>query len=140
MGIKDTVARLMGRSVVDLAGEVDAALGRLAQARGLEAQATEALLLAQHDVARAQEEVAAARDALFDEHPDLRPQGVVVAPRQNGKTSMAHPHPTPGPAWESEPVEVDDADDPRFTAGASVVPVSDTEPLPPIVWGEHEDG
>ena len=131
MSLKDTVNRLMGRSVVDLAGEVDAALGRLAEARGLEAQCVEALGIAEQDVLRAQRAVAAARDALFAEHPDLRPEGTYIEMTPPPAPDL-HPH------FESEVIEIDDDNDPRYTGGASSIPVSDDEPLPPIMWEEHD--
>lgn len=140
----DAVNRVLGRSVRDLADEVDQALGRLAQARGLEAAATEALRLAQQDVARAQQEVAQARDALFEEHPDLRPDNQ-PGPTIQQETPMSQPQHVPeglDPSkFDPEIIEVDDPNDSRYTAGAGVssVPTGDGEPLPPIEWGEHDD-
>lgn len=136
------VDRLMGRSVRDLAEEVDAALGRLAQARGLEAQAQDALRLAQQDVKRASREVMDARDALFQEHPDLAPTGWPGPAGTTSATDQFQEVPvTENPsAWEAQPVEVDDDNDPRFTAGAgAAISTRDDDPLPPIVWGEHDD-
>lgn len=124
----------MGRSVRDLAGEVDEALGRLAQAQGLEATAIDTLRLAEADVAKARADVAAARDALFKEHPHLAPDGWS---KPVPKIEAAPPQENPG-AWDPEPVEVDDPNDSRFTAGATVVDPSDDADLPPIVWGEHD--
>lgn len=136
--------RILGRSVVDLAGAVDDALGRLAQARGLQEAARHALALADDDVRDAQQAVESARDALFEEHPDLRPQGVTVAqPTQH--TGPVVPAPLSGDIEGTldpskfEAVEVDDSDDPRYTAGASVVSASESDELPPIVWGEHDE-
>lgn len=106
------------RSVRDLAEEVDDALGRLALAKGQEAAAQEALDLAKKDVAEAEQEVARARDALFSEHPELARDAA----------------PTPPPA-DTEVVEVDDENDPRFTSG---IVVSPDEDLPPIEWNEHD--
>lgn len=136
----------MGRSVVDLAQNVDDALGRLAQARGLEAQASDALRLAQADVRKAEADVAAARDALFAEHPDLSPTPRPTIVNHNGENPVAQPSPD-NPALlpgqdpsKFEVVEVDDANDPRFTAGAGVspIPTGDGEPLPPVEWEEHD--
>lgn len=138
------MSRLLGRSVRDLAEEVDVALGKLAQARGLQEVARNALLLADDDVREAEQAVSAARDALFREHPEL---GVTTSPTVT-TTSGGDVHPSPdNPALlpgqdpsKFEMVEVDDADDPRFTAGAGAVAVDprDDADLPPIVWGEHD--
>lgn len=140
MRTPDIVNRMLGRSVRDLADEVDQALGRLASAQGLEAQASDALALARADVATARQEVSTARDALFAQHPDLAPEGWNV--NTNPRTQIPTPDEAvanPG-AWDPDPVEVDDANDPRFTAGvSSVVPVSDDAELPPIVWGENDE-
>lgn len=136
----DAVNRVLGRSVRDLAGEVDEALGRLAQARGLEATATDALRMAQQDVAKAQQDVAEARDALFTEHPDLAPDGWSKPVKENPRTAVPLPDEmlaNPG-AWDPEPIEVDDANDSRYTGGVSSIPVGDDEPLPPIEWEEHD--
>lgn len=148
--VGDVARRLLGRSVVDLAQEVDDALGALAQAQGQEAACQEALRLAQQDVAAAHAKVRAAREALFTEHPHLRGDTDTQPPTTRssggieGAIDVAHPDPT-NPALlpgqdpsKFEVVEVDDADDARFTAGVSTVPTGDDEPLPPIVWEEHE--
>lgn len=133
----------MRRSVRDLAEEVDAALGLLAEARGLEAATLDTLALAREDVRKAEEAVKKARDALFEEHPDLAPKGWGTPAIQNKETPVIDPsNPALLPGQDPskfEPVEVDDSDDPRFTAGAQIVSPSDTDDLPPIVWGEHDD-
>lgn len=142
------MSRLLGRSVRDLAEEVDNALGRLASARGLEAVAQDTLRLAQADVAKAEAEVAAARDALFEEHPDLRPS--TWSPVSDFQPQEASVSATPAPLSgdleghldpsKFEAIEVDDSDDPRWTSGAApVVSPSEDDDLPPIVWGEHDE-
>jgi len=122
MGLMDKILR---RPVVDLAQEVDDALGRLAHARGQQEACRHALSLADGDVRQAEQAVAAARDALFAEHPELvpGPAPAVAAPI--------------APETGYERVEVDDENDPRFTAGVEVS-TSDDDPLPPIVWEEHD--
>lgn len=143
-GLVQKLGRLMGRSVVDLAGDVDDALGALAMAQGQREAAAEALRLSDIDVAEAQARVNAARDALFTEHPHLAPPGgLPMLEDKNPRTRVPLPDEAlanPG-AWDPDPVEVDDPDDPEYTAGAPVsIPVDDSEPLPPIVWQEHDDG
>jgi hypothetical protein len=132
----------MGRSVVDLAGEVDTALARLAEAEGERERVMLALTLADDDVARARQAVNTARDALFKEHPHLAPDGWSQPVTENPRTRVLLPDEAvanPG-AWDPEVVEVDDPDDPEYTAGAPVsIPTDDSEPLPPIVWEEHDD-
>lgn len=123
MGIMDKILR---RPVVDLAQDVDAALGRLAHAQGQQAAAEEVLRLAQQDVREAQQAVADARDALFREHPELAPTSAPVV-------SAAPVAPETG----YEVVEVDDENDPRFTAGVDISPNED-DPLPPVEWEEHD--
>lgn len=132
----------MGKSVRELAEDVDAALGRLAQARGLEAEAQDALSLAQQDVAKAYADVADARDALFAEHPELAPAPALQIPRPPDGPIPALKGTivtTNNSAWDPMPVEVDDDHDPRFTGGASVVSPVDGEDLPPVEWEEHEE-
>lgn len=134
--------RILGRTVVDLAGEVDAALGRLASAQHQEAQARESLSQAQAMVAQARHDVAEARDALFAEHPDLAPEGWTMHDRKHEDPRDRIPLPdeaiaNPG-AWDPTPVEVDDANDSRYTGGVSTIPTGDDEPLPPIEWEEHD--
>lgn len=143
----DAVNRVLGRSVVDLAQAVDDALNELAQAKGQQAACQQALTLADEDVAAAEAKVRAARDALFEEHPHLvvtqpqQPQVPTSAPTHGGP--VKHPDPSallPGQdPSKFEVVEVDDSDDPRFTAGFSPVSPSDDEDLPPVVWTEHEE-
>jgi hypothetical protein len=96
------------RSVRDLAEQVDDALGKLALAKGQQAQVHAALLLADDDVREAEQAVQRARDALFLEHPEL--------------AGGAAPSPVaPSVSDEGfEMVEVDDADD------------------VPIRWTEHD--
>lgn len=146
--IVDAVNRMLGRSVVDLAQEVDDALGALAHAKGQQAACQQALALANEDVAAAEAKVRAARQALFDEHPDLLgdatpPQPPVSSGGIVGAIDVAHPDPSallPGQdPSKFEVVEVDDANDPRFTAGFSPVSASDDEDLPPIEWTEHDE-
>lgn len=131
--------RLLGRSVVDLAQAVDEALGELAQAQGQEAACQEALRLAQQDVAAAQAKVRAARDALFEEHPRLAGTDV---PKQQEEIDVHHPRADQiGPATDPskfEVVEVDDDNDPRYTAGFSPVSPRDDVDLPPVEWEEHD--
>jgi len=133
------VDRLLRRSVVDLAQQVDDALGALAQARGQEEAARLALNLAQDDVRDAQARVAEARAALFKEHPDL----VGDSQPTNNQEPTVHPRPDsllPGQdPSKFEVVEVDDSDDPRFTAGFSTTPTDDGADLPPIDFVEHEE-
>lgn len=149
MSVIDAARRLLGRSVVDLAEEVDAALAHLSLCQVAESQAAEALAIAQSETRAAEEAVGRTRDALFEQHPDLAPKGwgTPATHQQEDPVTAAHPDPS-NPALlpgqdpsKFEVVEVDDADDPRFTAGSGVspVPTSDTEPLPPIVWGEHDE-
>lgn len=58
--------------------------------------------------------LANARDALFKEYPELK---VEVS------TSTNQPEdPAPTGPWDPEPVQVDDADDPRYTAGVGRTP------------------
>lgn len=145
----DAVNRVLGRSVVDLAQQVDEALGALAHAKGQQAACQEALRLANEDVAAAEAKVRAARQALFDEHPDLlgdtppAHQPPVSSGGIEGAMDVAHPDPSlllPGQdPSKFEVVEVDDANDPRFTAGFSPVPVGDDDDLPPVEWTEHEE-
>lgn len=137
----DAVNRVLGRSVRDLAGEVDEALGRLAQARGLEAVAQDTLAMAQADVSQALRAVEAARDALFEQHPDLAPKGWGTTSNQEQPVTQPHLPFDPGPGldpskFEAEVLEVDDMNDPRFTGGVSPVSSSSDEPLPDIEWGE----
>lgn len=130
--------RLMGRSVQDLAGEVDEALGRLASAQHQRAVAEESLEQAKNLEAQCHREVDAARDALFNEHPALAPKGwrepTMIEKRVAAETAAD----TPPGAWDPEVVEVDDENDSRFTAGASPVSANDSEPLPPIEWNERD--
>lgn len=140
------VDRILGRSVRDLAGEVDEALGQLAQARGLEAAARDALDLALNDVAKAERGVREARDALFREHPDLAPDGWAPAGTVSA-TDQWDLHPgtlregnmPKNPAWDDEVIHIDDDSDPRFTAGASTISPVDGDPLPPIEWAERDE-
>ena len=129
----------MGRSVVDLAGEVDAALGRLASAEHQRAVAEESLEQAKNLEAQCRREVDEARDALFEEHPSLAPKGwthtetkrdIVAERRQTEDRIDAGP-------WDPEPVEVDDENDPRFASGAGAALPTDG-PLPPLDFEERE--
>lgn len=122
------MSRLLGRSVKDLAEEVDVALGRLAQARGHREACQLALNLADDDVREAMVAVETARDALFQEHPDLAGGSVSSSPVTEPLVSDDG----------YEIVEVDDDNDPRFTGGASSIDPTDGAPLPPVVWTEHE--
>lgn len=135
--------RLVGRSVRDLAEEVDAALGRLAFARGTREAAQQALDLADGDVRQAMLDLEAARDALFNDHPDLAPKGWGTPTNQEQTMSQPTLPFDPGPGLDPSkfdpiPIEVDDPNDSRFTAGMSTVPTDDDEPLPDLVWGEHD--
>lgn len=137
----DLVNRVLGRSVVDLAGEVDAALGRLASAQHQHAQCVESLAQATALVEQARADVDEARDALFREHPDLAPKGWGTPANANQEQPMSSIDPGPGldpSKFDPEPVIVDDANDPRFTGGASPIPTGDDAPLPPIEWEEHD--
>lgn len=131
---------MLGRSVRDLAEEVDAALGRLASAKHQEQQCEESLAQARQMVADAQADVDRARDELFTEHPDLAPRPTHRPPVSSGGIEGAMDVallPGQDPS-KFEPVEVDDDNDPRFTAGASVVSASDDADLPPVEWEEHD--
>lgn len=129
---------LLGRSVVDLAGDVDKALMRLADARGLQAQAQQALALADDDVREAMVAVQDARDALFKEHPELAGGSAAPSPVADPPVADAVPEGLDPSKFEAIG-EVDDDNDPRYTSGASSVSSVDSEPLPPVVWGEHDE-
>lgn len=127
------------RTVVDLAGAVDTALSKLAQAKGELEEARHFLELKEADVVDAQRAVSQARDALFKEHPELVPDNPLQAANHvDGVLTLAIPdipHVDVPQLWET--VEVDDANDPRFTDGVEVSP-ADGDPLPPIEWAEHD--
>jgi len=145
--VGDAVNRLLGRSVVDLAQAVDDALSHLAFCKGQQAEVQEALRVADEDVAQAQRLLESARDALFDEHPELRGGVTIVNPQDD----WAPPGPAPTlpgqvipeglnpEAFDPVPIEVDDADDPRFTGGVPAVSPNEEDDLPPVVWTEHDE-
>jgi hypothetical protein len=128
----DAVNRVLGRSVVDLAGAVDEALADLARARGVQAECEVALELAKGDVRASLSRLADARAALFKEHPDLLadapPLPTGATPANDGSD---------GGLWET--VEVDDPDAPPAPGGGTsrgrVPPAGDLADM----WAEHDE-
>lgn len=146
--VGDVVNRLLGRSVVDLAQAVDDALAHLAFCKGQQAEAQEFLRVADEDVAQAQRLLATARDALFDEHPELGMPSYPgpTPPHHEGVFDVSHPMPQQTipeglnpDAFDPIPIEVDDDNDERFTSGAAPVSAVDGDPLPDVVWEEHDE-
>lgn len=136
--MKGWLNRLMGRSVTDLAKEVDdakalldAAEGRLAYQQGLVAAEEDNVLLARRDYD-------AAVQALIDEHPHL--VGVDRKKEHRMHEPMTHDEALANPsAWDPEVVEVDDENDPRYTGGAPAISPKDTEPIGTIDFDLREE-
>lgn len=117
-------------TVAALAAEVDDALAELAHAEGERAEALELLRLAEERVATRKQRVGMARERMFEEYPVLRSD--IEVPVTASDVTLAGNS-------QYEIVEVDDADDPRFTAGASAsVDGDDNTPLPAVEFTERE--
>jgi hypothetical protein len=128
-----------------LAQRVDDALSALAQAQGTRAACQQALDLADQDVRKAMADVEHARDALFEEHPELAGSGASspapdpAAAWEPGRTQTVPEGLNPA-AFDPEVIEVDDDNDTRFTGGGGPAPSPDDDaPLPPVVWAEHDE-
>lgn len=129
----------MGRSVKDLAEEVDNAKalldmaeGRLAEQRGRVAAEEENVRLAQEDYDRAVE-------ALVTEHPHLvgtTPRGPSARNSIIRERNQSRVKTDDDSLWET--IEVDDENDPRYTAGVPLVSPDPSEPIGAIDFEERD--
>lgn len=134
MGIWD---RIMGRSVKDLAQEVDDAKALLDTAEGRLAEQLGRVAQEEQNVALARQDYEAACAALVKEHPHLVGNDKKESPVKQRPVITNHHDGDPG-AWSEEVVEVDDENDPRFVGDVPLVSTSDDEPIGPIDFDVRE--
>lgn len=127
----------MGKSVTDHAVEVDKIYQGLNTALAKQAEARGRLAMEDENVALWQKDYDEAVAAMLNDHPHLMGKTPEKRPTVTDYPTHDEMVANPG-AWDPDPIEVDDENDPRWTAGVPRVDPSDSAPLPPLEFEAHD--